>query len=207
MNKTSTGSESKSVNGEAQENLTSSRISSSQLRASTFRPNPQCRNCRAIEIGRRRRSGLDGEMNMPTRRARGGWAAPISEARMNTIDATAMNGINMPPIIPPLDMGRPQPGLDHPFVSDANWLGIPEAVSTSVPEDATHAVLDPGPAAPATWPEGAPGVLCEECEKKGHTDLVRSLWLGKDVVVSGSYDSKVKVSSWDVWFTGRITIE
>jgi hypothetical protein len=34
---------------------------------------------------------------------------------------------------------------------------------------------------------------CFNCEKKGHTDLVRSLWLGDDVVFSGSYDSKLKV--------------
>lgn len=37
------------------------------------------------------------------------------------------------------------------------------------------------------------GHACFNCEKKGHTDLVRSLWLGEDVVFSGSYDSKLKV--------------
>lgn len=39
------------------------------------------------------------------------------------------------------------------------------------------------------------GHACFDCEKKGHTDLVRSLWLGDDVVFSGSYDSKLKVWS------------
>lgn len=43
----------------------------------------------------------------------------------------------------------------------------------------------------ASTPGG--GHACFDCEKKGHTDLVRSLWLGDDVVFSGSYDSKLKV--------------
>jgi hypothetical protein len=34
---------------------------------------------------------------------------------------------------------------------------------------------------------------CLDCGKKAHTDLVRALWLGDRVVVSGSYDSTIKV--------------
>jgi hypothetical protein len=34
---------------------------------------------------------------------------------------------------------------------------------------------------------------CLHCGKKSHTDLVRALWLGERVVVSGSYDSTIKV--------------
>ena len=48
-----------------------------------------------------------------------------------------------------------------------------------------------GSASGASSPGG--GHACFDCEKKGHTDLVRSLWLGDDVVFSGSYDSKLKV--------------
>lgn len=48
-----------------------------------------------------------------------------------------------------------------------------------------------GSASGASTPGG--GHACFDCEKKGHTDLVRSLWLGNDVVFSGSYDSKLKV--------------
>ncbi len=35
--------------------------------------------------------------------------------------------------------------------------------------------------------------MCLNCGKRGHTDLVRALWLGKKVVISGSYDSTIKV--------------
>ncbi|KAJ9105314.1 hypothetical protein QFC21_001682 [Naganishia friedmannii] len=47
-----------------------------------------------------------------------------------------------------------------------------------------------GSASGTSTPGG--GHACFNCEKKGHTDLVRSLWLGEDVVFSGSYDSKLK---------------
>ncbi|KAJ9120835.1 hypothetical protein QFC22_002769 [Naganishia vaughanmartiniae] len=47
-----------------------------------------------------------------------------------------------------------------------------------------------GSASGTSTPGG--GHACFNCEKKGHTDLVRSLWLGQDVVFSGSYDSKLK---------------
>lgn len=39
------------------------------------------------------------------------------------------------------------------------------------------------------------GARCYVCHYRGHKDLVRSLWLGKDIVISGSYDSTMKI--WD----------
>jgi hypothetical protein len=36
--------------------------------------------------------------------------------------------------------------------------------------------------------------LCTRCFNHGHTDLVRSVHIGEHVIISGSYDSTVKVS-------------
>lgn len=38
------------------------------------------------------------------------------------------------------------------------------------------------------------GERCYVCRHRGHRGLVRSLWLGRDVVFSGSYDTSIKVS-------------
>ncbi len=37
------------------------------------------------------------------------------------------------------------------------------------------------------------GTRCGRCNNRGHTELVRSLLLRDDVILSGSYDSTVKV--------------
>ncbi len=44
-------------------------------------------------------------------------------------------------------------------------------------------------------PIGSRSAACLNCGKRAHSDLVRALWLGEKVVVSGSYDSTIKVSS------------
>lgn len=38
------------------------------------------------------------------------------------------------------------------------------------------------------------GSRCYVCSHRGHKELVRSLWLGENVVLSGSYDHTIKVS-------------
>ncbi|OCF34796.1 hypothetical protein I317_03995 [Kwoniella heveanensis CBS 569] len=50
--------------------------------------------------------------------------------------------------------------------------------------------------APCSCPPGLTrpdGVGCRRCGNRGHSELVRALNFGEDVVVSGSYDAKVKV--------------
>lgn len=39
------------------------------------------------------------------------------------------------------------------------------------------------------------GTRCYVCSHRGHKELVRSLWLGENVVLSGSYDHTIKVST------------
>lgn len=43
-------------------------------------------------------------------------------------------------------------------------------------------------------PSTSDSALCTRCFNRGHTDLVRSVHLGEQVILSGSYDSTVKVS-------------
>lgn len=40
---------------------------------------------------------------------------------------------------------------------------------------------------------GKTDLTCARCHNQGHTELVRSVWLGESVMLSGSYDSTVKV--------------
>jgi hypothetical protein len=47
------------------------------------------------------------------------------------------------------------------------------------------------------------GSRCYVCSHRGHKELVRSLWLGENVVLSGSYDHTIKVSSMCRYVTGR----
>ncbi|EIW72921.1 hypothetical protein TREMEDRAFT_59082 [Tremella mesenterica DSM 1558] len=65
--------------------------------------------------------------------------------------------------------------------------------------DHDELVLDKGPIcwASCICPQGTrvEGRSCGRCFNRGHTDLVRSLHLGEEVILSGSYDSTVKV--WD----------
>lgn len=44
------------------------------------------------------------------------------------------------------------------------------------------------------------GERCYVCRHRGHKGLVRSLWLGQDVVFSGSYDCSIKVSYEDAGY-------
>lgn len=46
--------------------------------------------------------------------------------------------------------------------------------------------------------------LCTRCFNRGHTDLVRSVHLGEKVIISGSYDSTVKVSDRGFWVEMRV---
>ncbi|WVR03158.1 hypothetical protein IAU60_000148 [Kwoniella sp. DSM 27419] len=39
------------------------------------------------------------------------------------------------------------------------------------------------------------GIRCLRCENRGHSELVRTVSMGSDVIVSGSYDSRVKIWS------------
>lgn len=43
-------------------------------------------------------------------------------------------------------------------------------------------------------PSGPEPSLCTRCYNRGHTDLVRSVFLGEKVILSASYDSTVKVN-------------
>lgn len=177
--------------------------STNPIRGTTFRADPACSSCRALEYGRRRMI----QQQQQQRPARGGWAAPLSEARAH--------------LLPALVPTAPQPGLDNPFVpgwplaqsvdlSDAR-LGASSNASTSqnmrqddnVGSETTRGAAGPlGPSPnvipvatppPPPPPPGMPLLACEQCQLKTHRNLVRSLWLGRDVVVSGSYDAKVKV--------------
>ena len=59
----------------------------------------------------------------------------------------------------------------------------------------TSCVCPPGLAKPDS-------TKCGRCFNRGHTELVRSLHLGEEVMLSGSYDSTIRVSflcsSWEV---------
>jgi len=98
------------------------------------------------------------------------------------------------------------------MLEDVTIASVPESegdLEEQVGEERANLVLDK---ARTCWASCVcpPGLVkpdntrCGRCFNRGHTEIVRSLHLGEDVILSGSYDSTVKVSRTLVLISGSI---
>ncbi|WRT63281.1 uncharacterized protein IL334_000184 [Kwoniella shivajii] len=87
--------------------------------------------------------------------------------------------------------------LGSTFTSDvADELSVENGKFVYLKEDKTmwaQCICPPGLHRPSSETNGL--TICKRCGNRGHSDLIRTVYMGENIVVSGSYDSRVKI--WD----------
>nr|XP_018266223.1 uncharacterized protein I303_00196 [Kwoniella dejecticola CBS 10117]OBR88381.1 hypothetical protein I303_00196 [Kwoniella dejecticola CBS 10117] len=115
----------------------------------------------------------------------------LSSTTLHALDGSGMDLDSNPPLVS-LNAPSSSRSLDNPgtiyqaTTSSGKTLSLIEDIHMFAP-----CVCPPGLNRPSELISGR----CRRCGNRGHIDLVRTVHMGEKVVVSGSYDSKVKV--WD----------